>query len=119
MKELLKYLPRDYVNGKRARQSTMKVGFITYGKTVRYYQLDEDEPKMIKALDREAKGLLVDPTEAAGSIDKLMKMISNFEGNMEAGAGDLGSAIRGGMEVLKKSGRAGKLIVFHSSLPKD
>lgn len=47
MKELLKYLPRDYVNGKRARQSTMKVGFITYGKTVRYYQLDEDEPKMI------------------------------------------------------------------------
>lgn len=119
MKELLKYLPRDIVSGQRARQSTMKVGFITYGKSVSYYQLDGDEPTLIKALDREAKGLLVDPTEAADSIDKLMKMISNFEGHVEVGGGDLGSAIIAGKEVLKKSGRAGKLFVFHSSLPKD
>lgn len=119
MKELLKYLPRDVVDGRRAQHSTMKVGFITYGKSVSYYQLDEEGPTLTRKIDREAKGLLVDPREAADTIDKLMKMISDLEGQVEVGPGDLGAAIWAGMEVLKRSGRVGKLMVFHSSLPRD
>ncbi|MCL4140343.1 UNVERIFIED_CONTAM: hypothetical protein GTU68_009299 [Idotea baltica] len=53
----------------------------------------------------------------ADNIDKLMESIpQNFQTTRET-SGALSCAIQAGMSALKASGRAGKLFVFHSSLP--
>ncbi|KAK4303748.1 hypothetical protein Pmani_024259 [Petrolisthes manimaculis] len=63
MREVLKFLPRDIVNGKAARRSVMKVGFITYDDTVSYYKLGGDEPIKCSECDRDADEMLCNITE--------------------------------------------------------
>nr|XP_053631901.1 protein transport protein Sec24C-like [Cherax quadricarinatus] len=123
MKDILKNLPRDCINGTLSSESTMKVGFITYESNVHFYKLDGQSPEMCVVCDRDdlfvpvPGGVLCDAKDAADNIDKLMECIpENFKDTRET-SGAFAGAIRAGMEALRASGRVGKLFVFHSSLP--
>lgn len=123
MKSILEHLPRDCANGTPDTESRMKVGFITYDSAVHVYKLDGQAPEMCVVCDRDEMfvpvpgGVLCSPQEAADNIDKLMESIpDNFKATRET-SGALGCAIQAGMAALQASGRVGKLIVFHSSLP--
>ena len=62
-------------------------------------------------------GFLCDPVESEHVIDKLLVQIpAMFADSMETET-ILGPAIKAGMEALKVAECAGKLLVFHSSLP--
>lgn len=123
MKDILKHLPRDTINGVQLPEANIKVGFITYDSNVHFYKLDGQAPEMCVMCDRDdmfvplSGGILCDAKEAAENIDKLMETIpESFMATRET-SGVMGCAIRAGMEALKASGRVGKMFVFHSSLP--
>lgn len=62
-------------------------------------------------------GFLCDPEESSAVIDALMDEIPRMFGNTKETETILLPAIQAGMEALKASECAGKLLVFHSSLP--
>ena len=62
-------------------------------------------------------GFLCDPEESADIIDSLMEQIPKMFGDTRETETILLPALQGGLEALKASGCAGKLLVFHSSLP--
>jgi len=123
MSSLLEHLPKDTLGGQTEEKSKLKVGFITYDSNVHFYKLVGPAPEMCVVCDKTEmfvpvpEGILCDAQEAADNIAKLMDNIPQiFQGTKEY-SGVLPNAIQAGMCALKASGRAGKLIVFHSSLP--
>jgi len=62
-------------------------------------------------------GFLCDPEESASVIDALMEQIPAMFGETRETETVLAPAIQAGMEALKAADCAGKLLVFHSSLP--
>lgn len=62
-------------------------------------------------------GFLADPEESEGLIDQLMEQIPIMYGETRETETILMPAIQAGMEALKASECAGKLLVFHSTLP--
>lgn len=62
-------------------------------------------------------GFLCDPEESEGLIDQLMVQIPAMFGDTRETETILGPAVRAGYEALKEADCAGKLLVFHSSLP--
>ena len=62
-------------------------------------------------------GFLCDPQESEHLIDQLMELIPKMFAQSQETETILGPAIRAGLEALKAANCAGKLLVFHSSLP--
>lgn len=62
-------------------------------------------------------GFLCDPNESEHLIDQLMTQIPAMFAESRETETILGPAIKAGMEALKAAECAGKLLVFHSSLP--
>ena len=62
-------------------------------------------------------GFLCDPCESENLIDQLMEKIPSMFAQSQETETVLGPAIRAGLEALKAAECAGKLLVFHSSLP--
>ena len=62
-------------------------------------------------------GFLVDPEESSAVIDSLMDQIPKMFGETRETETILLPALQAGLEALKASECAGKLYVFHSSLP--
>lgn len=62
-------------------------------------------------------GFLCDPDESEALIDQLMLQIPAMFGETRETETVLGPAIKAGFEALKEAQCAGKLLVFHSSLP--
>ncbi|XP_060519788.1 protein transport protein Sec24C isoform X2 [Cylas formicarius] len=121
MKEIVRNLPVDQGHEK----SNMKVGFITYNSSVHFYNIKGTlaAPQMMIVGDTQEMfmplldGFLCTPEESESMIDALLEQIpAMFEETKETETVLL-PAILAGLEALKASECAGKLLVFHSSLP--
>lgn len=121
MKEIIRNLPKE--DG--AEQSNMKVGFITYSTSVHFYNIKSclAAPQMMVVGDVNEMfmplldGFLCDPVESETVIDLLMSEIPRQFADTRETETILYPAIQAGLEALKASNCAGKLLVFHSSLP--
>ncbi|XP_075216989.1 COPII coat complex component secretory 24CD isoform X2 [Lycorma delicatula] len=121
MKEILQLLPKD--DG--MPRSSMRVGFVTYNNTVHFYNLKAclAQPQMLVVGDVQEMfmplldGFLVDPAESETVIDLLMEQIPQMFADTRETETILAPAIQAGLEALKASECAGKLLIFHSSLP--
>ncbi|KAL7306841.1 hypothetical protein TKK_0001002 [Trichogramma kaykai] len=121
MKNILCNLPVDVGQTK----SNMKVGFITYNNSIHFYNCKANlaQPQMLFVGDIEdifmplLEGFLCDIEESESTIDALMAQIPIMFGETRETETVLGPAIQAGLEALKASECAGKLLVFHSSLP--
>ncbi|XP_017888499.1 protein transport protein Sec24C [Ceratina calcarata] len=121
MKSILRHLPVDSGQSK----SNMKVGFITYNNTVHFYNINSclAQPQMMVVGDIQdvfmplLDGFLCDVEESESVIDGLMTQIPAMFAETCETETILAPAIQAGLEALKASDCAGKLMVFHSSLP--
>lgn len=121
MKRIIKNLPID----QGLDRSYMKIGFITYNNTVHFYNCKSSlaQPQMMVVGDVHEMfmplldGFLCDPEESSAVIDSLMEQIPAMFGDTRETETILLPAIQAGLEALKASECAGKLIVLHSSLP--
>ncbi|XP_053694400.1 protein transport protein Sec24C isoform X2 [Sabethes cyaneus] len=121
MKNIIQNLPVD----EGQQRSAMKVGFITYNSSVHFYNVKSSlaQPQMMVVGDVQEMfmplldGFLVDPEESAAVIDALMEQIPRMFGDTRETETILLPALQAGLEALKASECAGKLYVFHSSLP--
>ncbi|KAL7043785.1 hypothetical protein ACKWTF_001663 [Chironomus riparius] len=121
MKRIIKNLPVDQGQTK----SKMRVGFITYDKSVHFYNIKSTlaQPQQLVVGDIHEMfmplldGFLADPDESEDVIDQLMEQIPKMYGETRETETILMPAIQAGLEALKASECAGKLLVFHSTLP--
>ncbi|XP_058809439.1 protein transport protein Sec24D-like [Phymastichus coffea] len=121
IKNILKNLPIDAGQQK----SNMKVGFITYNSSIQFYNCKANlaQPQMLYVSDVQdvfmplLEGFLCDPEESESTIDSLMGQIPIMFGDTRETETMLGPAIQAGLEALKAAECAGKLLIFHSSLP--
>ncbi|XP_018393564.1 PREDICTED: protein transport protein Sec24C [Cyphomyrmex costatus] len=121
MKSIIKNLPIDDGQTK----SNMKVGFITYNNTVHFYNINPclAQPQMMVVGDIQdvfmplLDGFLCDIEESEAVIDSLMTQIPQMFADTRETETILAPAIQAGLEALKASECAGKLLIFHSSLP--
>ncbi|XP_018325485.1 protein transport protein Sec24C isoform X2 [Agrilus planipennis] len=121
MKNIIKNLPVDQGQEK----SNMKVGFITYNKTVHFYNIGTSSatPQMMIVGDVNdmfvplLNGFFSTLEESEAAIDALMQQIPKMFADTKETETILLPAITAGLEALKASERVGKLLVFHSSLP--
>ncbi|XP_014484007.1 PREDICTED: protein transport protein Sec24C isoform X2 [Dinoponera quadriceps] len=121
MKSIIKNLPIDAGQTK----SNMKVGFITYNNTVHFYNINPRlaQPQMMVVGDIQdvfmplRDGFLCDVEESEAVIDSLMTQIPEMFADTRETETILAPVIQAGLEALKVSECAGKLLVFHSSLP--
>nr|XP_003707701.1 PREDICTED: protein transport protein Sec24C [Megachile rotundata] len=121
MKSILRHLPTDAGQTK----TNMKVGFITYNNTVHFYNINPclAQPQMMVVGDVQdvfmplLDGFLCDVEESESVIDSLMAQIPEMFANTRETETILAPAIQAGLEALNASDCAGKLMVFHSSLP--
>ncbi|KAF8781361.1 protein transport protein Sec24C-like isoform X1 [Argiope bruennichi] len=121
MKSILSRLPRE--DG--AEESKLRVGFVTYGSAVHFYNLNSNlaQPQMLVVSDVNdmfmplLDGFLVNPTESAHVIDSLMEQIPIMFADTKDTETVLGPAIQAGLEALRAAECAGKLFVFHTTLP--
>ncbi|XP_057335503.1 protein transport protein Sec24C [Microplitis mediator] len=121
MKEIIANLPRDTYS----ERTNMRVGFITYSTSVHFYNVSAclTQPQMMVVGDVQdvfmplLDGFLVDPEESAAVIDSLMQQIPAMFAETRETETILAPAIQAGLEACKAYNCAGKLLVFHSSLP--
>lgn len=121
MKTVLANLPVDQGHNRTAT----KVGFITYSNAVHFYNIKKNlaQPQMMVVGDIHEMfmplldGFLCDAEESEAVIDLLMEQIPIMFADTRETETMLLSAIQAGLEALKASSCAGKLYVFHSSLP--
>ncbi|CAB3372443.1 Hypothetical predicted protein [Cloeon dipterum] len=121
MRNIIRNLPVDQGQEK----SKMKVGFITYSNVVNFYNIKGTlaQPKMMCVSDLNdmfmplLDGFLCDPEESDQVIEILMQQIPDMFAESRETEIILAPAIQAGLEALKASNCAGKLLVFHSSLP--
>lgn len=121
IKEIIKNLPID----EGQEKSNMRVGFITYNSSVHFYNIKGTlaAPQMIVVGDTQEMfmplldGFLCTPEESEAVIDSLMEQIPIMFADTKETEIVLLPAILAGLEALKASECAGKLMVFHSTLP--
>ncbi|XP_017774073.1 PREDICTED: protein transport protein Sec24C [Nicrophorus vespilloides] len=121
MKEIIKNLPVDA----NQEKSNMRVGFITYNSSVHFYNIKGNlaAPQMLVVGDTQEMfmplldGFLCTPEESETVIDALMEQIPAMFAETRECETILMPAIVAGLEALKASECAGKLLVFHSTLP--
>ncbi|XP_051160951.1 protein transport protein Sec24C-like isoform X4 [Leptopilina boulardi] len=121
MKNIIRNLPIDAGQ----TRTNMKVGFITYNNTVHFYNIKSclAQPQMMVVGDVQdvfmplLEGFLCDAEESLEVINNLMSQIPMMFADTRETETILAPAIQAGLEALKASECAGKLLVFHSSLP--
>ncbi|XP_053957930.1 protein transport protein Sec24C [Anastrepha ludens] len=121
IKQILKHLPIDQGQDK----SKMRVGFITYNSTVHFYNIKSSlaQPQMMVVGDVQdmfmplLDGFLCHPEESEALIDALMEQIPKMFVDTKEAETVFYPAIQAGLEALKASNSAGKLLVFNSTLP--
>ncbi|KFD58950.1 hypothetical protein M513_00113 [Trichuris suis] len=138
VKFLLHNLPKEH-----GKDSAIEVAFVTYDHSVHFYELKKGSamPKMLVVNDVQemfvpmGKNLFVRPSEAGAIIEQYGKLydsvclillslqlrltekiLTMFSENKVTDV-VLGPVLQAGIETLKAYGRAGKLFVFHTSLP--
>ncbi|KAL0984102.1 hypothetical protein UPYG_G00137110 [Umbra pygmaea] len=121
LKSLLDYLPRE--NPETA--SVVRVGFVTYNKVLHFYNVKSSlaQPQMMVVSDVSdmflplLDGFLVNVNESRVVIDSLLDQIPEMFADTRETETVFGPVIQAGLEALKAADCAGKLFVFHTSLP--
>jgi protein transport protein SEC24 len=121
LKSLLANLPRDLEDV----ESEIHVGFVTYSNVLHFYNIKGSltQPQMMVVSDVQdvfvplVEGFLVKVSEAESMIDMLLTQIPQLFADSRQTEVVLGPVIQAGLDALQSSDRAGKLFIFHSSLP--
>ncbi|CAO2590598.1 Protein transport protein Sec24C [Lemmus lemmus] len=121
LKSLLDYLPRE--GG--AEESAIRVGFVTYNKVLHFYNVKSSlaQPQMMVVSDVAdmfvplLDGFLVSVSESRGVITSLLDQIPEMFADTRETETVFAPVIQAGMEALKAAECAGKLFLFHTSLP--
>ncbi|KAA0724984.1 Protein transport protein [Triplophysa tibetana] len=121
LKTLLDYLPRENPD----MESNIRVGFVTYNKVLHFYNVKASlaQPQMMVVSDVAdmfvplLDGFLVNVQESRVVIESLLEQIPEMFADTRETETVFGPVIQAGLEALKAADCAGKLFIFHSSLP--
>ncbi|XP_011783603.1 PREDICTED: protein transport protein Sec24C isoform X3 [Colobus angolensis palliatus] len=121
LKSLLDFLPRE--GG--AEESAIRVGFVTYNKVLHFYNVKSSlaQPQMMVVSDVAdmfvplLDGFLVNINESRAVITSLLDQIPEMFADTRETETVFVPVIQAGMEALKAAECAGKLFLFHTSLP--
>ncbi|XP_035123852.1 protein transport protein Sec24C isoform X2 [Callithrix jacchus] len=121
LKSLLDFLPRE--GG--AEESAIRVGFVTYNKVLHFYNVKSSlaQPQMMVVSDVAdmfvplLDGFLVNVSESRAVITSLLDQIPEMFADTRETETVFVPVIQAGMEALKAAECAGKLFLFHTSLP--
>nr|KAF6322831.1 SEC24-like protein C, COPII coat complex component [Pipistrellus kuhlii] len=121
LKSLLDFLPRE--GG--AEESAIRVGFVTYNKVLHFYNVKSSlaQPQMMVVSDVAdmfvplLDGFLVNVNESRAVIISLLDQIPEMFADTRETETVFAPVIQAGMEALKAAECAGKLFIFHTSLP--
>ncbi|XP_062958686.1 protein transport protein Sec24C isoform X1 [Cynocephalus volans] len=121
LKSLLDFLPREG----RAEESAIRVGFVTYNKVLHFYNVKSSlaQPQMMVVSDVAdmfvplLDGFLVNVNESRAVITSLLDQIPEMFADTRETETVFAPVIQAGMEALKAAECAGKLFLFHTSLP--
>ncbi|XP_023287064.1 protein transport protein Sec24C isoform X3 [Seriola lalandi dorsalis] len=121
LKTLLDYLPRENPE----MDSVVRVGFVTYNKVLHFYNVKGSlaQPQMLVVSDVSdmfvplLDGFLVNVNESRLVIESLLDQIPEMFADTRETETVFGPVIQAGLEALKAADCAGKLFVFHTSLP--
>ncbi|XP_076007622.1 protein transport protein Sec24C isoform X2 [Genypterus blacodes] len=121
LKTLLDYLPRENPEA----DSVVRVGFVTYNKVLHFYNVKSSlaQPQMLVVSDVSdmfvplLDGFLVNLNESRQVIESLLDQIPEMFADTRETETVFGPVIQAGLEALKAADCAGKLFVFHTSLP--
>ncbi|XP_077202303.1 protein transport protein Sec24C isoform X2 [Paroedura picta] len=121
LKTLLDYLPREG----NLEESAIRVGFVTYNKVLHFYNVKSSlaQPQMMVVSDVAdmfvplLDGFLVNVNESRAVFTSLLDQIPEMFADTRETETVFGPVIQAGMEALKAAECAGKLFIFHTSLP--
>ncbi|CAD7675689.1 unnamed protein product [Nyctereutes procyonoides] len=121
LKSLLDFLPRE--GG--TEESAIRVGFVTYNKVLHFYNVKSSlaQPQMMVVSDVAdmfvplLDGFLVNISESRAVITSLLDQIPEMFADTRETETVFAPVIQAGMEALKAAECAGKLFLFHTSLP--
>ncbi|XP_014825316.1 PREDICTED: protein transport protein Sec24C isoform X2 [Poecilia mexicana] len=121
LKSLLDLLPRQNPEV----DSVIRVGFVTYNKVLHFYNVKSTlaQPQMLVVSDVSdmfvplLDGFLVNVNESRQVIESLLDQIPEMFADTRETETVFGPVIQAGLEALKAADCAGKLFVFHTSLP--
>ncbi|XP_061562318.1 protein transport protein Sec24C [Phycodurus eques] len=119
LKTLLDHLPTENSD------SVVRVGFVTYNKVLHFYNVKSSlaQPQMLVVSDISEMfvplldGFLVNIGESRQVIESLLDHIPEMFADTRETETVFGPVIQAGLEALKAADCAGKLFVFHTSLP--
>ncbi|NXQ63690.1 SC24C protein, partial [Anthoscopus minutus] len=121
LKSLLDYLPREG----NMEESAIRVGFVTYNKVLHFYNVKSSlaQPQMMVVSDVGdmfvplLDGFLVNVNESRTVIASLLDQIPEMFADTRETETVFAPVIQAGLEALKAAECAGKLFIFHTSLP--
>lgn len=121
LKTLLDYLPREGT----MEESAIRVGFVTYNKVLHFYNVKSSlaQPQMMVVSDIAdmfvplLDGFLVNVNESRTVFTSLLDQIPEMFADTRETETVFAPVIQAGMEALKAAECAGKLFIFHTSLP--
>ncbi|XP_053732398.1 protein transport protein Sec24C isoform X1 [Synchiropus splendidus] len=121
LKNLLDCLPRENPEA----DSVVRVGFVTYNKVLHFYNVKSSlaQPQMLVVSDVSdmfvplLDGFLVNVNESRLVIESLLDQIPKMFADTRETETVFGPVIQAGLEALKAADCAGKLFMFHTSLP--
>ncbi|NXB21350.1 SC24C protein, partial [Rhagologus leucostigma] len=121
LKSLLDYLPREG----NVEESAIRVGFVTYNKVLHFYNVKSSlaQPQMMVVSDVAdmfvplLDGFLVNVNESRTVIASLLDQIPEMFADTRETETVFAPVIQAGLEALKAAECAGKLFIFHTSLP--
>ncbi|NXE32004.1 SC24C protein, partial [Ptilorrhoa leucosticta] len=121
LKSLLDYLPREG----NMEESAIRVGFVTYNKVLHFYNVKSSlaQPQMMVVSDVAdmfvplLDGFLVNVNESRTVIASLLDQIPEMFADTRETETVFAPVIQAGLEALKAAECAGKLFIFHTSLP--
>lgn len=108
-----------------AEESAVRVGFVTYNKVLHFYNVKSSlaQPQMMVVSDVAdmfvplLDGFLVNVNESRAVITSLLDQIPEMFADTRETETVFAPVIQAGMEALKAAECAGKLFLFHTSLP--
>ncbi|KAM3913466.1 protein transport protein Sec24C isoform 4-T4 [Leptodactylus fuscus] len=121
LKQLIDYLPREG----NMEESVIRVGFVTYNKVLHFYNVKSSlaQPQMMVVSDVAdmfvplLDGFLVNVNESRTVITSLLDQIPELFADTRETETVFAPVIQAGLEALKAAECAGKLFVFHTTLP--
>ncbi|XP_031761002.1 protein transport protein Sec24C isoform X3 [Xenopus tropicalis] len=121
LKQLVDYLPREG----SMEESVIRVGFVTYNKVLHFYNVKSSlaQPQMMVVSDVSdmfvplLDGFLVNVNESRTVINSLLDQIPELFADTRETETVFAPVIQAGLEALKAADCAGKLFIFHTTLP--